>query len=155
MRILRGKIRNIGLASIVPGALVSIICCCIVAYLSTICVGTLAYESMLKTYADTFFSYPLPPGTEEVERHADVDLAPGASGSHCDFIASRSLLTVLSCQEMDAYFREAEFPGASGTRRYPPWLDVDCDEQQGPDGLLRVTVTLTDWNWPAYHPRCW
>lgn len=116
----------------------------------------------LQRFAEGLFSYPLPPRTEELARRADVGLL-GGNGNHCDFVASRVLVTDLSRDEIEVYYREVLLPAVSGpsesvkmygTKGLLP-VELTFDEGPSADGRLHVTVTLADIGHPASDWRCW
>jgi len=150
VRSLRARLKRPNLVPILVGAGIPWFCC-----LSTLLVSVWLNDEALNRYADEVLAYPLPARTEEVGRRAEVGLAPGASGSHCDFVVTRFLVTYLSCDEIRAYYLDARFPAADGNEDFPPLLDTRCGEGAEINGRLPVTVTVTDYGHTAYDPRCW
>lgn len=106
----------------------------------------------LDRFAENLFDYPLPPGTEEVDRQAHVRLM--GNGNHCDFEARRSLLTELSRAEIEAYYRDLTLPAVDSSSHGRIEVQVQFHESQQ-DGRLHFTVELVDVGYPpGFDIRC-
>lgn len=85
----------------------------------------------LARFADTLFSYPLPPQTIVISREADVGVLVG-NGSHCDFRAVLRLQTPLDTQGILDHYADVTFP--------PVDKDSTATVMAGLNGRLSVYV---------------
>lgn len=88
------------------------------------CLGPFLYSSAinslrLRRFANSLHAYPLPPGTEVVARYSKVGNF-GPAGNHCDYMAALILVTELTRDEIDDYYRNMALPqvGDSECRSY-------------------------------------
>jgi hypothetical protein len=126
-----------------------LLCCCL-----PVGISTWLNNSRLHTFADNLFRYPLPRETEEVKRHAEVTLL--GNGNHCDFIAQRFLVTELSREEIEAYYRGVALPPVSGEDQAQVTDDgllpvrVDFEDQISADQRLQVEIKLLEIVYPPF-----
>jgi hypothetical protein len=111
----------------------------------------------LQRFADNLYNYPLPPWTEEVDRHAEVRLM--GNGNHCDYVAIRFLATKLSREEVEAYYKNVALPAVSSESEYAQdghiSVGVQFDKSSSPDGRLHFAVVLADMGYPpGFDIRC-
>lgn len=67
-----------------------LISCCMFSPLASY----LYNNQQLQRFADNLYTYPLPPRTQVVSKHAEVTLL--GNGNHCDFVAEQLLQTELT-----------------------------------------------------------
>ena len=132
--------------------LVPLLCCGLPMGLAT-----RANNARLQRFANNLYSYPLPPRTEEIRRNARVTLL--GNGNHCDYAATRHLVTDLSREEIEAYYEDVVLPAVSDKSEYARdglvWIDLEFDDQLTTDGRLHFAITITDIGYPAgWDIRC-
>jgi energy-coupling factor transporter transmembrane protein EcfT len=71
-------------------------------------IPVMSNNSQLSRFANNLYSYPLPPQTQILDKHAEVGLT--GNSNHCDFIVEQTLVTSLSRQEIETYYAGLEFP---------------------------------------------
>jgi hypothetical protein len=97
--------------------------------------------------------YPLPPHTHHTLMSDDVDFGkpPGANGDMCAYRIRMTIQTLLTAEEIRAYYRKVTIAGvAGGKARIYLWFG----DSEDPDGVVsgRVVVEVvdghgSDWDW--------
>ncbi len=117
-------------------------------------------NARLDKFSDNLFNYPLPSGTEEEDRYTEMGLL-GGNGNHCDYIAGKSLVTELSQGDIEAYYKDVEFPPAVSQSEYARlWgglipVRVHFADEPSADGRLCFSISISDiGNPPDFDIRC-
>jgi hypothetical protein len=127
--------------------LIAALCC------GQIFLATWQNNSRLHKFAGNLFDYPLPPRTEEIDRSAKVGVF--GNGHHCDFVARISLVTELSREEINAYYKDVTFPAVSGQpTEEKPWkglirVRVQFEDKESIDERLQFTISIADIGYPS------
>jgi hypothetical protein len=111
----------------------------------------------LQSFAENLYKYPLPPNTEVVARHAEVGLM--GNGNHCDFLASQTLVSAISRDEIEAYYQAVALPAVGSDSRSAIngriLVGLSFADAASLAGQVYFTVTLADTGYPpGFDIRC-